>query len=612
MIIMKYRYVLATALSLAVLMPGCQKPDELTMTEKSVNAPISLVGKLVGSDTAYPAQIDENEGSIKVRVPFYISDTEPIQGDLTQMKIEATLPLGARFVPPISGIHDLVSGFHSTLIRADGSKKDYVVTAEYFKSSLALITKVILPDAPSAFIAYTNPENGEKGSVKILKTSGQVAAASCKAKLVVSPWATWKSDAANPDGTIDLSGEPEITVTAQDGTTVVYSSGFNSPKFVKPGEVGYMSALFALNPTKKEPLGFKEANNRTCTVVDNYLIISALDCKFLVFNRFDGKLLPDVKINVDGCMTESAQVHAITTDAAGHLVAMTLAAANNKWVSNKILEVYAWKDGLDNPPVKILSGDLTSDPVFEKFRNSNTGNLGKSWDVGRKIGVCGDVTKGDAVIATLSPGMARIMRIILKDGAVQDVTGSAWGLGMWNQQTAVIPLDTRPTGAFVHNGTTNRLISYVSQADGQTPIIMQPSKNWWEGMLIGIGYIEFNGMKLLGIANTCIEGGAFHYTKLIVGNISNPTATTFQDGDILDSRNDNFDYTNGREIGKMKYNFTPTGFVSYYNPDGRVGNNGNQTGDVAFGMSPDGNAIQVYLLVTDFGLLSYEITRYDI
>lgn len=611
MIIMKYRYVLAITLSLAVIMPGCQKPDELTMTEKSVNVPISLVGKLVGSDTAYPAQIDENEGTIKVRVPFYISDTEPVQGDLTQMKIEATLPLGARFVPPVSGIHDLVSGFHSTLVRADGSRTDYVVTAEYFKSPLALITKVILPDAPSAFVAYSNPENGEKGSVKILKTSGQVAAASRKAKLVVSPWATWKSDAANPDGTIDLSGEPEITVTAQDGTTVVYSSGFNYPKFVKPGEAGYMSALFHLRPSLKDPLGFEKANNRTCTVVDNYLIISALDCKFLVFDRYDGKRLPDVKVNVAGCLTETAQVHAITTDAAGHLVAMTLAAANNKWVPNKVLEVYAWKDGLDNPPVKILSGDVSSDPLFEAFRNSNKANVGKSWDVGRKIGVCGDVTKGDAVIATLSPGMARIMRIILKDGAVQEVTGSAWGLGMWNQQTAVIPLDTRPTGAFVHNGTTNLLISYVSQADGQTPIIMQPGTGWWQGMLIGMGYIEFNGMKLLGVANTLLEGGAFHYTKLIVGDISNPTATTFKDGDILDSRSDNFDYTNGREIGKGKQNPTVSGYVSFYNDDGAIGPDGNQTGDVAFGMSPDGNAVQVYMLVTDHGLLSYEITKYD-
>lgn len=35
-------------------------------------------------------------------------------------------------------------------------------------------------------------------------------------------------------------------------------------------------------------------------------------------------------------------------------------------------------------------------------------------------------------------------------------------------------------------------------------------------------------------------------------------------------------------------------------------------GDVAFGASEDGNAVQAYMLTTDNGILAYEITRYDI
>lgn len=608
--IMKYRYLLAFVFALASFLPGCRKPDELIMTEKKIKAPISLVGSILGSDIKYSAKVDEEAGTIKVRVPYYISDTEPIQGDLSQMRVEATLPVGARFIPSIAGIHDLVSGFHATLVRADGTKKDYLITAEYFKSPIALITKVTLPDAPSAFISYAEPANKEKGAVNILKTSRSIEIASQHAKIEVSPWARWESDAKNADGTVDLSGSPEIKVIAQDGTTVIYKSGFEYPKFVKKGTAGYMSHLFHLFPSKKESFGFIQGNNRTCAVVGNYLVISALDFNFLVFDRFDGKKLSNVKVNVDGCLTGTAQVHAITTDSEGHLVAMTLAAANDQLIKNKIFEIYVWKDGIENPPVKILSGDITSDAIFESFRNSNKDAVGKTWDVGRKIGICGDVTKGDAVIATLSPGMARIMRIIVKDGKVKEITGSAWGLTMWNQQTTIVPLDTRPTGAFLHNGSTNRLIGYTSQADKVGTILMQPGPKWWNGWVIGIRYIEFNGMKLIGVANTMKENGAFHYTKMIISDISNPNVNTFKGGDILDTREDNYDYNNGREIGKGKYNFT-TGFVSFYNSNWSIGPDNTQTGDVAFGMSPDGNAVQAYLMVTDHGVLAYEITRYD-
>ena len=76
--IMKYRYLLAFVFALASFLPGCRKPDELIMTDKKIKAPISLVGSILGSDIKYSAKVDEEAGTIKVRVPYYISDTEPI------------------------------------------------------------------------------------------------------------------------------------------------------------------------------------------------------------------------------------------------------------------------------------------------------------------------------------------------------------------------------------------------------------------------------------------------------------------------------------------------------------------------------------------------------
>ena len=77
---------------------------------------LSVKGSLISdADKQYDAVVDEANGTITVQVPYYISDTEKIQGDLTQMKVTANMPTGARFEPEISGIHDLVAGFQSTL-----------------------------------------------------------------------------------------------------------------------------------------------------------------------------------------------------------------------------------------------------------------------------------------------------------------------------------------------------------------------------------------------------------------------------------------------------------------------------------------------------------------
>lgn len=42
-----------------------------------------------------------------------------------------------------------------------------------------------------------------------------------------------------------------------------------------------------------------------------------------------------------------------------------------------------------------------------------------------------------------------------------------------------------------------------------------------------------------------------------------------------------------------------------------LGTNVDETGDVVFGRSADGNAVQVYMLTTDQGLFAYEITRFN-
>ena len=136
------------------------------------------------------------------------------------MKVSASLPVGAKFSPSISGIRDLVSGFQSTLVKEDGSKITYTFKAAYVKSKLASISKVELTDYSRATIRIVEPEStGGTGKIIIYKTSSAIDAALKSAALTVSPWATIESSSLDPaTGIIDLSNQPTITVIAQNGT----------------------------------------------------------------------------------------------------------------------------------------------------------------------------------------------------------------------------------------------------------------------------------------------------------------------------------------------------------------------------------------------------------
>ncbi len=110
------------------------------------------------------------------------------------MKVSASLPVGAKFSPSISGIRDLVSGFQSTLVKEDGSKITYTFKAAYVKSKLASISKVELTDYSRATIRIVEPEStGGTGKSSSIKTSSAIDAALKSAALTVSPWATIES-----------------------------------------------------------------------------------------------------------------------------------------------------------------------------------------------------------------------------------------------------------------------------------------------------------------------------------------------------------------------------------------------------------------------------------
>ena len=542
---MKIKYLFTGVLISMLAFMSCEDPDDLARTGSENVTGLTITGCLASDEsTTYSAIVDEASNTITIQVPYYISDTEKIQGDLTQMKVSASLPVGAKFSPSISGIRDLVSGFQSTLVKEDGSKITYTFKAAYVKSKLASISKVELTDYSRATIRIVEPEStGGTGKIIIYKTSSAIDAALKSAALTVSPWATIESSSLDPaTGIIDLSNQPTITVIAQNGTDkTVYQTSLELPDLLPQG-VGYTASLFGFQIYTDDTHGFEVGANRTMAVIDDYLIISnSTDYnKMIVMDRYNGKVL-DVKVNTTG-IDAGRSIHAITSDDAGHLVAMAYTSTLDANVTDPNVRAWVWPNGIENAPKSIVYANING----STFANAPVGINGvKKLELGRTICVKGDLTSGDAIIATSTKNVPRAVFLMFKDGAMQGNAYVEWGGGasvsMWNA-TKVIPLtNTSPLGYIWASANFRQAINYTPIGTGARAIDFSlPTSHWWSGSATydknvrGIGYVEFNGTCLLGVQNGLSSNGVWSH-RLYVSNITNnPGTSAMANGFIFD------------------------------------------------------------------------------
>lgn len=593
---MKIKYLLTGLLASILAITSCQDPDDLVRTDNSNITGLTVKGHLVAKEELEcAAVIDKNNGTIKIQVPYYISDTQEIQGDLTQMKINASLPVGAQFRPSISGIHDLVEGINTTLVYEDGTKENYKITAEYVKSSAAQILKFTLADYPRATIRIEEPETeGGIGRIVIFKTTSALdpILKNAQIQLETSPWAT-----NSITESIDISEPKEITITSQDGKiTRKYRTEISTPTYVQEGKIGFISSLFGFQPTTVNPMGFVAGENRTMAVVGDYLIIGSISNDLIVFDRYSGKKLDKV-VNTTGVLGGKT-FHAITSDDNDVLVGISFAAANNQWAPNRIFEVYAWENGIENAPRKVYSTDVVTNAAFDAYKT-------KTFDIGRTVSIKGSIS-GNAQIMTVASTILRVIRLKIVNGQVDgnpNLIAPPGSVSMSNV-TKAIPLSTDDNTGYIYGSSNDKRITYYVNPD-RTSVAFSPKGNWWPTDVKGIDYIEFNGVKLVGIQN----GSTNTAHRLCVVDLSPMTPAAFATSQIMDSRLENYDSSfpgpqNSSITGMTSvYGFVPGTFT--------VGANANKTGDVCFGHSIDGTAVQVYLLTSDQGVIAYELTKFN-
>gem|GEM_PF-395302 len=632
------KYLLYISVAALALMQACVQPEHPDFSfEESENIQGLVIKGMLLTDlnTEYESVIDLEAGTAVIQVPYYLSDSKPVQGDLTKMKITATLPKGAKFNPSIAGIHDLAEGFVTTLIYANGKKVELRITADYRKSDAAVLNGLVSAQIVNA---VRQPADGANGTLSVLITPSNTAELQ-KAQLSISPWATFESEAKNADGTIDITQGKDITVVSQsEKVRNTYAIAFETPKTVEYG-VGQVKALFGWQPTVSDPRGFTQGGNRTMAVIGNYLILSnSVDfSKMPVYDRFSGEYLPEVKVNTEGIVS-NAEIHAITSDDAGHLFAVTYVStyAADKLPSlhhktdNQTVYGYLWKDGIENKPTLIMEAAVAG----SGWINAPYGFGGtKDFDFFRTVTVCGDLTTGDAIIATMSKSHVRPVFVRFKDGSPQWPAFVQWPSGLpntaasfWNA-SKVKPITSDPSALeyFWTSATFRSTFIYAkgNNESSQGVCFDLPDSHWWkyaggydyQHPVGSMDYIEFNGAHLLAVMNgtyaqKSVDDVLQMYWRCFVSDIGAfPAASSFVSGFIFDTREGGIDGNSSNFEGSN--GVIPTAMISphaYESGATVLKGNTDQTTDVVFARGNDGMSVQLYFLSTDQGLVGWNLT----
>ena len=601
---------LATAL---MALCSCAEVDQLTFNDGVGVQQLVVQGHFYGESVYYGSTIDTEAGTIVVQVPYYISDTEEIQGDLTQMQLEATMPSGYRFSPSLQGIHDLTQPYSVSLIDPYGNQQQFQITAAYYKSTAAQILTATLVESTRTTVSVKEPENeGDHGQIIVLKTTSSVDAATHAVKFTISPWATIESEAMDPEtGYVDFTKTSSVTIVAQDGVTkVTYDMSMQYPELVDAGSVGYISNLFGYQIYTDNEQGFEAGKNHTIAAVDDYLIVSNIDDvnSMLVLDRYSGEKV-NVKVNTTGMPTDRI-FRAICNDDEGHLLAASF-TSTSRMVTDPTVYIYAWKDGITSAPTKILQEDMSGD-----YFSALSMTTWPKRDLFYKLDCRGNIFSGDAVISFTPHLTYRVVMLPFLDGKTNgnaQVEYAGGIVSMWYTSNASMTTATAPYGYVWHTGNFRATVVYCPQGTGSRAFnFTTPSSHWWSGNVWGVSYREFNGCKLLAVACGSTSSALTTAERLYVTDLgSSPTASSLGDGFIFDSREGNKSGTSGIQGS----GYAVTGMTSAYSfATGKtvLGSNEDGMACVCFGKSDDGNAVQVYLFVPDQGLIGYEITRFNI
>lgn len=552
-----YSFLFITALTAGSLFTACRKVDSVPRKEHSTLSDIYLTTDGKGGDRLFDPRYSANNDTIYFDVPWYFPPDYDKEVDLTKLIVRATIPTDATVSPALGKLTDLTKPYEITVTAGNGNQSKYVIMAK----------KVGDVSVTSAAIDLTVNGATEQieGVVQANEILFYVLPGTDVSNATLSYQINKHSQGSITYGaSVNLTQPVPFTVTGKDGVPKTYTlralepvklpygAGINRKLWLKPGA----------------ELGFT-ANNEVCLAVsgDNLVLTRrTTPSKYAVYNRFTGAYIKDMYNPF------TAVSFQMISDSADHLMACSWAPKNSKFI------LYRYNDVNDATPVKLV-----------EWTNNNPNGITGDGGVGRRVNVYGDLTK-DAVIMAPAGQSAVIYRWRIVNGAAVSQTpevityksitgGSSTFLGYY--------AEAQPTGS---GANADYFINYqfeVALVNGAThermaSLAAMPSTVF----TMPTAYTKFNNADYLAIVkyiNTYdlnqVQMSLFDVTRTSMMSLP-PTDPNYSSLNVFNSP-------------------TLTGTA-----------NGNGTADIAVGYSNNKERMQVYMLLTNGGILAQEFTNY--
>lgn len=531
---------------------SCQTPDEIIRNDKKDLARIwaALPGE---KDQVIDPRFSTNGDTVYFDIPYFYPETSDNEVDLSTLVLRANIPTDARISPALGMKMDLTKPVEIKITAGTGEIRSYIAVAR----------KVSDKSVKNIKIAY-----GEGDAVQetegILKDNGDILfyvvpgtdVTKATLSFEINPHAT----SSIQSGTVlDMTNARPLTITGNDGVTKVYNLKKTDPETLDYG-IGLTRKLWVKTA---QQLGFTDYSETGLAVSGDYLVVvsSGWPSRYRLFNRLNGTYIRDIPLPA-GVGNNASQV---VNDSTGHLLAASYAGPGEDFY------LYRYQSAVDATPEKLVEWTTPA---------TATGGIG------RRVNLYGDLN-GNAVIQVTESITNKIYKWRIQGGKLASNEPEILiypAVENWGYQAEAQPVSASENPDYFLNYSSDFLL-----VNGTTQ------------------------QKIVGFASGAI-GTYFHApTEYFRFNNANYVAAVdFADWWELNRASIAlFDVTDRGRISLPPSNAGFSNFKVFSSEvlRGSGTYNGNGTADVCVKMiSPD--KIQVYMLLTNSGIMAYELTRY--
>jgi len=486
--------------------------------------------------------------TVVFNIPYFYPEGSDHEVDLENLILRANIPLDSRMSPALGTPMDLSEPLEIDVISGTGEVNPYRIEVNRVAD---LSIKQISIEIETVEGVQTI-EGIQKNEEIVFYALPEIDLSNAILTLQLDNHST----SSIPSGSqIDLSEPVALTVTGVDGSTKDYTLVAQMPEKLDYG-MGITKMLW--NKPGSE-FGFGAHIETGLAVSGDYLVITTRSrpSVYKIYDRYTGEFQGEMS-------TPDFWSFQVTNDDAGHLLGATFTLPGKDFL------VYKWEDPFSDP-----------EPFIE-FTTTDT-------QLGRSVNIKGDLD-GDAVIMATVSASNRIAKWIVEDGVLQNQTPEFITYedvvdGPWPNLVDAQPISAeRDADYFINyaeeiayvNGETNRRVYSFSDETAVVGTYHAPTD-----------YFTLNGANYLAIVE---------YSKGTSG-----------------ARASIFDVTDPSQIGTASSDPGFDEFKVFTSVDVTPANpsNPNGTSDVEVVVSEDGETAWLYLLLTNGGVLAYELTAFD-